>query len=131
MATPATVLVDAKLFATTTAAQVVRLCVSSPKAVCAVDKAQCATRRWLREAFANLVAHLFAEGRSQGRAFFFVDVPAIEDVEVFEDGVTIAGHRENRQQLVRRSARTCHLPSANRVGAVLRFEPAKLCHVSG
>src|ERR1700761_5156457 len=127
MATPATVLVDAKLFATRTAVQVVRLCVSSPKAVCAVDKAQRATRQCLREAFANLVAHLFAEGCSQGWAFFFVYVPAVEDVEVFEDGVAIAGHRENRQQLVRRPARARDLPSANRVGAVLRFQPAKPC----
>ena len=47
------------------------------------------------ETLANLVAHLFAELFAARRPFVFGNIMAVEDVEVFQDRVTIARHRQD------------------------------------
>ncbi len=44
---------------------------------------------------ANLVPHLFPELFPARRPFIFVDVEPIEDVEIFQDRMTIACHRQD------------------------------------
>ena len=78
---------------------------------------------------AYLVPHLFTEGFPARRSFFLVDIEAVEDVEVFQDRVTIASHRQDAKQFGRRPAGAGDFPSAYRVGAVAGREAAQLRHV--
>jgi hypothetical protein len=82
------------------------------------------------ETLANLVAHLFAELFATRRPFVFGNIMAVEDVEVFQDRVTIARHRQDPQQFARRPAGAADFPSAYRVGALAGGEPTEPCHFS-
>jgi hypothetical protein len=81
------------------------------------------------KALANFVAHLFAESLPARRPVLLIDVPPIEDVEVFQDRMAIAGHGQDVKELARGPTGTRHFPSADGVGAVAAFKPAKLSHV--
>src|ERR1700687_390500 len=78
---------------------------------------------------ANLVPHLFAELFTARRSFFFADVEPVEDVEIFEDRVTIACHRQDAEQFGRRPAGAGDVPSAYRVGAVAGAKATELRQV--
>ena len=99
----------------------------------AVDNGQQRARRSSDhiEALANFVAHLFAKCFPAGRSFLLGDIAPIEDVEIFQDRVTIARHRQNAQEFGGRSAGAGHFPSADGVGAIARRKAAKLCHIGG
>jgi hypothetical protein len=83
------------------------------------------------ETLADFIAHLFAESLPVGRPFPLIDVPAIEDVEIFEDRMAIAGHRQDEKEFACGSAGAGDLPSAYGVGTVARLKPAELCHIGG
>src|ERR1700687_763666 len=81
------------------------------------------------ETLANLVAHLFTELLPPRRSFFLADIEPVEDVEILQDRVTIACHRQDAQQFARRPAGAADFPSAYRVGAAAGGEAAKFRHV--
>lgn len=84
------------------------------------------------EASANLVAHLLAELLPPRRPLLFGDIKAVEDIEIVENGITVAGHCQNTKQFAGRSGGTGDFPSANGIGAGLaRREAAQLGHVGG
>jgi hypothetical protein len=78
---------------------------------------------------ANFVAHLFAEGFPAGRPLLLIDIPPIEDVEIFQDRMAIARHGQNVKQFVRRTAGAGYFPTADGVGAIARRKAAEPCHV--
>src|SRR5438876_3655699 len=78
---------------------------------------------------AHLGAHFFAKFSPARRAVLLADVMAVEHVEVFQDGMTVAGHRQNAQQFGRRPARARDLPAPDRIGAAACRETTKLRHV--
>jgi hypothetical protein len=77
----------------------------------------------------HLIAHLRAEFGPARRPFLLVDIEAVEDVEIFQDRVTIAGHRQDAEQFARRPARAADFPAADHVGAVAGGKPAQPRHV--
>src|SRR5260370_29987687 len=77
----------------------------------------------------DLIAHLFAEFCTARRSFMFGDVETVEDVEVFQDRVTVACHRQDAKQLARRPARACDFPPAYGVGAAAGRKAAQFRHV--
>jgi hypothetical protein len=79
---------------------------------------------------ANLVAHLFAEGFPARRSFLLVDMEPVEDVEIFEDRVTIACHRQDAKQFGHRPAGAGDFSFTHRIGAVARREATQLRHFS-
>src|SRR4030088_886093 len=83
----------------------------------------------LAEPAPDLVAHVLAEGLSARGAILLVDIEAVEDVEVFQDRISIARHRQYAKQLGRRPAGASDFPFAYRVGAVARRKAAQLRHV--
>jgi hypothetical protein len=83
------------------------------------------------EAATNLVAHLLAKLLPTCRSVLLGDVEAIEHVEVFEDRVTIARHREDAKQFCRGARGTRDFPSADGVAAAARWKAAELRHVRG
>jgi hypothetical protein len=87
------------------------------------------TRCRLAEPAPDLVAHVLAESLPARGAILLVDIEAVEDVEVFEDRISIACHRQYAKQLGRRPAGAFDFPFAYRVGAVARRKAAQLCHV--
>jgi len=79
---------------------------------------------------ANLVPHLFPELFPARRPFLFVDIEAVENVEIFQDRMTIACHRQNAKLFGRRPAGASDLPFADRVGACAGREATQLGHFS-
>src|SRR5258708_6913543 len=79
---------------------------------------------------ANLVPHFFPELFPARRPFLFVDIEAIENVEIFQDRMTIACHRQNAKLFSRRPAGASDLPFADRVGAGAGREAPQLRHFS-
>ena len=77
----------------------------------------------------DLVPHVLAESLSAGRAILLVDIEAVEDVEIFQDRISIACHRQYAKEFARRSARAFDFPSAYRVGAVAGGEATQLRHI--
>jgi hypothetical protein len=67
-----------------------------------------------------------AKGIAVCRPVFLVDVAAVDDVEVFEDRVTAAGHRQDAKQLGRGISGTGDVPSADHVGAASRAQSGHL-----
>ena len=64
------------------------------------------------------------------RPFLFVDIEAVENVEIFQDRMTIACHRQNAKLFGRRPAGASDLPFADRVGAGAGREATQLGHFS-
>jgi hypothetical protein len=83
----------------------------------------------LFEPLANFIAHLFPEFLPARRSFGFRNIESIKYVEIFQDRITVAGHRQDAKEFVRRSARTRNLPSAYGVGTAARCQAAKLGHI--
>lgn len=83
------------------------------------------------EALADFVTHLFAKSFPAGGPLLLIDIPPVEDVEIFQDRMAIAGHGQNEKEFACRSAGAGHFPSAYCVGAIAPFKPTKLCHVGG
>jgi hypothetical protein len=81
------------------------------------------------EAPANFVPHFFTKFFSALVSLIFGDIEAFEYVEVFENRVTIAGHRQYAKQFGNGAARTGYFPFAYRVGPDSRRKPAELRHV--
>src|SRR5229473_7580931 len=84
----------------------------------------------LFETPANFVAHVFAEFCPAGRPVFFADIEPVEDVEIFKDRVTIAGHRQDAKQFTRGPAGAGDFPSTYGVAATCWREAAELRHVA-
>src|SRR6266851_1887252 len=93
--------------------RVLRFLTSAP----ACDQAGCAVAA-SAQAAADFVAHAFAKSLPASRSFRFCNVKAVEDVEIVQDRVTIAGHRQDIKQFRGRTAGTRDLPAADHVGAV-------------
>ena len=81
------------------------------------------------KATTNLVAHLFAEGFPARGSLGLGDTVPVEEVEIFEDRMTIAGHRQDAELFGNLFAGTGDFPLAYRVGAGLLCETTKLRHV--
>ena len=81
------------------------------------------------EAAADLVPHLLAEGFPAGRSLGLGDIVPVEDVEVVEDRMTVAGHRQNAKLFGDLFAGTGDFPSANHVGAGFRRKTAQSGHI--
>src|SRR6185437_17044213 len=81
-----------------------------------------------RETPADLVAHHLAKFGAAGRAIPLTDVEAVEHIEVVQDRIFLARHRENAQQFTSRAARAAHFPAANGIAA-LRGQAAQARHV--
>ncbi|MDP3075180.1 MAG: hypothetical protein Q8N40_06020 [Bradyrhizobium sp.] len=81
------------------------------------------------KAATDLVAHLFAEGFPARGSFRLGDSVPVEDVEIVEDRMTIAGHRQDAELFGNLFAGTGDFPLAYRVGAGVLGETAKLRHV--
>jgi hypothetical protein len=77
----------------------------------------------------DLIAHLFAEFFAAGRTFVFADSVPVEDVEVFQDRMTVACHGEDAKQFACRPARTCDFPTAYGVGAAAGRKATQFRHV--
>src|SRR5258708_25874536 len=78
----------------------------------------------------DLIAHLFAEFCAARRSLMFGDVETVEDVEVFQDRVTVACHRQDAKQLARRPARACDFPPAYGVRAASSRKATQVRHLS-
>ena len=81
------------------------------------------------KAATDLVPHLFAEGFPARGSLGLGDIVPVEDVEVVEDRMAIAGHRQDAELFGHRLARTGDLPLAYRIGAGVRCETTELRHV--
>jgi hypothetical protein len=86
-------------------------------------------RRRSGEPLANFVSHLGAKRFASGRPFLLIEIPPVEDIEIFEDRMAIAGHRQNAEEFARGSAGTAHFPPSDRIGAVAWLQATQLCHV--
>ena len=80
---------------------------------------------------ADFIAHLFAELFPARRPFLLGYVETVEDVEIFQDRVAVARHRQDAQQFARRSARARDLPAPDGVAAIAGRKAAELGHVGG
>jgi hypothetical protein len=80
---------------------------------------------------ANLIPHHLAKRFPARGSVLLVDIEPVEDVEIFQDRVTVAGHRQDAKQFGRRPAGTGYFPSADRIGAVARCEATQLRHIGG
>src|SRR5882672_6314341 len=83
----------------------------------------------LAKAATDLAAHLLAERFPARRSFPLCDIKAIEDIEVFENRMPIAGHRQHAELFRDLFAGTGDFPSANHVSAGVRRKAAQLCHI--
>ena len=81
------------------------------------------------QAATDLVPHLFAESLPARRSLGLGDIVPVEDVEVVEDRMTIAGHRQDAELFGDLLAGTADFPSANRGGAGFRRKTAQPGHV--
>jgi hypothetical protein len=82
------------------------------------------------QATAHLGAHAFAKSLPACRSFNLCNIEAVEDVEIVQDRVTIAGHRQDFKQFRSRTAGARDLPAADHVGALAGLEAAQLRHVA-
>src|SRR6266576_7201319 len=90
------------------------------------DACDCAK---LAKAPTDLVPHVLAEGLPARGPVFLADIESIEHVEVLEDRVTIAGHRQDAKQFGCRPAGAADLPFADRIGAAAGGKATQLGHV--
>src|SRR6185437_16416505 len=77
----------------------------------------------------NFVAHLLAELLAARRAFLFGDVEAVEHVEIIEDRVALAGHRQDTKQFPRGPGRAGDFPAPDGIAAAAGRKAAKLRHI--
>ena len=83
----------------------------------------------LAESATDLVPHLFAEGFPARGPLRLGDIVPVEDVEIVEDRIPIARHRQQPELFGNRFAGTCNLPFSYHVGTGVRRETAQLRHV--
>jgi hypothetical protein len=80
------------------------------------------------ETAAHFVAHLLPEFGAARGTIPFANVMAIEHVEILEDRICIARHRQDAQQFGRGAARPRHFPAAYGIGFTGR-QAAQFGHV--
>ena len=93
------------------------------------ESAALVVRELSAKATTDLVPHLFAEGFPARGSLSLGEIVPVEDVEVVEDRMAIAGHRQDAELFGDLFAGTADFPSANHGGAGFRRKTAQPGHI--